>query len=76
MSRDSEIILLLSDVHERVVRIETRMDYLQETAALVKKHDEDIIKARTSLKILRWVSGLMFIGLPAAIAAAIKILKP
>lgn len=75
MSRDREIISLLSEVHERVVRIETKMENLPEMQIQLKKHSDEILKFKTTMKILKWLGGLCLITVPATVAAVVRAFK-
>jgi len=66
---------LMVDIRDRVIRIETRMEDLPALKAEVKKHDQEILKAKTSVKVLRWAFGILFITLPATAYAILKIYK-
>ena len=69
MSQELKEVLL--EVRDRVIRIETRMDHLQETAALVKEHDAEILKAKTTIKLMKWLGGAL-LATTAAIAGVFK----
>lgn len=76
MSQDRQIMLLLTEVHERVVRIETKMEILPALQLEVKQHGDEILKAKTSLRIIRWVSSILLVSIPASAMAVFRILRP
>jgi uncharacterized protein Yka (UPF0111/DUF47 family) len=71
---------LLMDIRERVVRIETVLEGHVEddkkVAQKVEKHEKEIDRAKTSVKVLRWVIYTGFVIIPATVAAMLKILRP
>lgn len=75
MSGDSRIIELLSDVRERVIKMETRLEVLPELQATVAKHEKEIVKAKTAVNLLRWLAGIAFVAIPASVYAVVRTLK-
>lgn len=67
---------MLVDIRDRVIRIETKMETLPELQDEVKKHGEEILKAKVSMKVLRWISGVLLISVPATLMALMKIFRP
>lgn len=70
-----ELLELMSDVRDRVIRIETQMEILPGLQAEVKQHEKEIIKAKTSVNILKWIAGLVFVSVPASVFAVVRIFK-
>lgn len=76
---DPRLQEVLFEVRERCVRIETMVENqaadVQELKLDVKKHGAEILRAKTSVKVLRYIIGLLLITVPAAVAAVVKIIR-
>lgn len=72
---DSDVREVIFDMRDRLVRIETRMEVLPEIQEEQKRHAQEILKAKTSVKVVRWLLGAIFLSVPAAVAAAVRIFK-
>jgi hypothetical protein len=66
---------LMLDMRDRLIRIETRVEALPELQSKVEKHGREILKAQTSVKVVRWLLGVLLIALPSTAAAIFKIFK-
>lgn len=66
---------LMTDVRDRVIRIETNMERMPALEIKVERHGEEILKAKTSVKVLRWMFWAAIIALPASAAAILKVLN-
>ncbi len=73
MSQD--LFELMSDVRDRVIRIETQMETLPAIKEKVDQHEEEIIKARASVNVLRWVAGAILVSVPTSVYAVLRSLK-
>lgn len=73
MSQDLREIMM--DVRDRVIRIETRMESLPELEDKVERQGREILKAKTSVNILRWLAGVFFITVPASVYAVVRVFK-
>lgn len=77
MSR--EMMEVMYDIRDRVVRMETQLEVHVESHAKlteqVQKHDKEITKAKASVKILKAVLLFLFVTAPAAVLAAMRIFK-
>ncbi len=69
--KDSEMLLMISDIHERTIRIETKMESLPALQAQVHIHAEEILKAKTTLRIIKWAGGVI-LAVVATVSAALK----
>ncbi len=68
----SELHDLMLDVRDRVIRIEERISIIPEMQKEQDKHGEEILKAKTSVKVLRWFTGILMVTVPATAAAIYK----
>ncbi len=64
---------IMLDMRDRLIRIETKIEVIPEIQYEQKKHGQEILKARTSVKVLRWLFGVLLITVPATAAAIYKI---
>lgn len=71
----SDLREIMMDVRDRVISIETRMERLPKLEEKVEKHDKEIIKAKASVNVLRWLAGLVFVTIPASVYAMVRVLK-
>lgn len=71
----TELLEMMSDVRDRVIRIETQMEILPGLQAEVKQHEKEIIKAKASVNILRWLAGVFLISVPASVYAIVRVFK-
>ncbi len=71
MSQDLKELLV--DVRDRVIRIETRLEAYPELQREVRENREEILKAKTSVKVVRWILGLMFLTAPGMTYAIMRI---
>lgn len=70
-----QVIEHLMEIKERLATIEAKVDTHSDLKEQVDKNTEDIIKAKASLKTIKWVSGLVLVSIPASLAAVTRILK-
>lgn len=74
-----QVLEHLMEIKERMARVEEKIDTHVESSAKrdlkVETIEKKIIKAETSLKVLRWVLGICLISLPATVAAVLRIAK-
>lgn len=79
MNDELNLAEILLDIRDRTVRIETKMEAQAEDVVQLqkesRKHGEAIRDAKTSLKVLRWVLGVLLLSMPATVAAVVKIFK-
>ncbi len=71
----TELIEMMSDVRDRVIRIETKMEALPELKSMVDSHQDEIVRAKTSLNMLRWLAGIFFVSVPASVYAVVRMFK-
>lgn len=75
----SEVKDMLLEIRERVIRIETKfeshLESMPELKAQVAKHDREILKAKTSVNVMRWFAGIVFITIPATVYAVFRVVK-
>ncbi len=71
----NELLEMMSDVRERVIRIETQMEILPVIQEKVLEHEEEIIKAKATVNLFRWLAGLFFISVPASVYAIVRVIK-
>lgn len=72
----NEVIEHLMEIKERLATIETKIEANEDMKSQVQKNTTEIVKAKASIKTLRWVFGIMLITVPATLAAAVKIWRP
>lgn len=70
-----ELLELMTDVRDRVIRIETRIEVLPEIQEDVKRHEVEIVKAKTSMKTIKWIASLLLVSIPASVAALLRVIK-
>lgn len=75
MSQDREMMSLMREVHERVIRIETKIEDLPDMKDKLEKHGEEILKQKTSLKLLQRIAFFLFVSVPATAVAIVKLVK-
>lgn len=77
--KEDAVIEHLMDIKERMSRVEEKIDsHVEMSAKRDAKLDaveSEVIKAKASLKTIRWISGLVLISVPATVAAVSKVLK-
>lgn len=77
--KEDAVIEHLMDIKERMSRVEEKIDsHVEMSAKRDAKLDaveQDVIKAKASLKTIRWISGLVLISVPATVAAVSRVLK-
>lgn len=76
---DREIINHLMDIKERISIVETKLDSVMMKYHVQEKDIEalkvKILKAETSLKVVRYLTWVLFVTVPATMAAVAKIVK-
>ncbi len=71
----TELLEMMTDVRDRVIRIETQMEILPGLQQQVQQHQDEIVKAQTSLSLLRWLAGVFFVSIPASAYAVFRVFK-
>lgn len=71
-----DILELMTDVRDRVIRIETKMEELPEIKTKVESHERELIKSKAERKVIRGLLYFILITAPAAVAAYVKIFRP
>ena len=76
---DREIVRYLIEIQGDIRQLSEQVSSIEKQGA---KRDaelevikEDVIKAKASLKAIRWVSGILFVTVPATAAALVRIFK-
>ena len=64
---------LLIDVRDRVIRIEERIAVIPDMKEKQDEHERELVQAKASVKVLRWIGGALLVSLPATAAAIYKI---
>jgi len=72
---EQELKEAILDMRDRVVRIETKLERLPEIETKVERHSKEILKAKTSVSVVRWLLGVVFLAVPAAVATAVRIFR-
>lgn len=73
MSQDLREIMM--DVRDRVIKIETRIEALPTIQEKIDEHEREILKAKVSVKTMRWLAGLFFVSVPASVYAVVRVFK-
>lgn len=73
MSQD--LMEVMQDVRDRVIRIETRIETLPTLQEKIDQHEKELIKAKVSVNMLRWLAGLFFVSIPASVYAMVRVFK-
>ena len=75
----TDLVEILQDIRERVIKIETVLErHVEDDLILTKqvqKNTKDIIVAKTSLSVLKWVSSIIMVTIPAIIFTILRIFK-
>lgn len=82
---ERELIHHLMEIKERLSSMEAKLDaHVEQHRALrsnvtdlelrTDRAERKLIRAESSLKTLRWVGGILFVGLPGMAAAIVKVL--
>lgn len=71
----NELLEMTTEIRDRLIRMETKMEDLPQIRASIQRHEVEIAKAKASVKSIKWFAGIIFITIPAGIAAVVKVFK-
>ncbi len=71
----SDLRDIMMEVRDRVIRIETQMERLPAIEAKVDRHEKEIIKAKASVGVMKWLAGIVGVSIPASAYAVYRIIK-
>lgn len=74
MVSNKDLLEHLMDMKADIREVKTTLSDYPALKAEVIKHDRSIREAKTSLKVLRWGIGIMFVGVPSAAYGIMKLL--
>lgn len=72
---DRAMFVMLTDIRDRVIKIEAHMEALPEMKEDIKRHEGEIVKAKTQMRTMKWIASLVLVSIPTSIAAILRVLK-